>query len=206
MLRISVTDLESFRYFKNLEDRTLDDLLADLAHVSPPTPKMAAGKALASFFETARIGDTEEVLVDGWQFFFDLDAAVPLPVVREMKVEETINTPCGPVTLVGKVDGLDGLTVRDQKLTDSLDAEGRYVDSLQWRSYLTMFGARRFIYDVLVGKLDEKQQTVTVREYHPLTFYSYPGMREDVERAVCELAEVVSANQEKIAALRAAHK
>ena len=204
MLRLSVSDLESLRYFKTMEDRTLDNLLAELAHVSAPTPKMQAGKAMAQFFENASEGELESITVNGWQLDFELDAAIPLPVVREMKVEEIIQTPSGPVTLVGKVDGLDGLTVRDQKLTDSLDAEGRYVDSLQWRAYLVMFGARRFIYDVFVGRVNEADHVVTVREYHPLTFYSYPDMRADVERAVRELAEVVTANQGKIDVLRAA--
>src|SRR6185312_6852390 len=33
--------------------------------------------------------------------------------------------------------------------------------------------------------------SVTITEYHPLRFYAYPDMRADVERAVCDLAEVV---------------
>lgn len=204
MLRLSVSDLESLRYFKASEDRTLDDLLSDLAHVSTATPKMQAGHAMAAFFESAREGEMESAAVEGWHIDFELDAAIALPSVREMKVEEVIQTPSGAVTLVGKVDGLDGITVRDQKLSDSLDAESRYVDSLQWRAYLMMFGARRFIYDVFVGRVDEAKRVITVREYHPLTFYAYPEMRADVERAVGELAEVVTTNQSKIAAIRAA--
>ena len=32
---------------------------------------------------------------------------------------------------------------------------------------------------------------VTIRDLHRLTFYAYPDMRQDVERAVCELAAFI---------------
>jgi hypothetical protein len=203
MIRLSVTDLESLRYFKSAEDATLDKLLLDLAHVSAATPKMEAGGAMAKFFETV---DCESVVgnvtVDGWTLCFALDDAIDLPQVREMKIEQEFKTPSGLVTLVGKVDGFHGVTVRDQKLTESLDAEGRYIESLQWRAYLTMLGAKRFVYDVFVGKVVEEERTVLVREYHKLPFYAYPEMQADVTRAVCELAEVVARHQTEIDALK----
>jgi hypothetical protein len=203
MLRLSVTDLESMRYFKSAEDASLDKLILDLAHVSAPTAKMEAGRAMAKFFEGAEcdsiIGD---VKIDGWTLCFALDAEIDLPQVREMKIEQEFSTASGPVVLVGKVDGFHGVTVRDQKLTESLDAEGRYTDSLQWRAYLAMLGAKRFIYDVFVGKVVEEERTVLIREYHRLPFYAYPDMQSDITRAVGELAEIVTRYQDKIEALR----
>ena len=203
MMRLSVTDLESLRYFRTAEDASLDKLLLDLAHVSAPTPKMEAGRAMAKFFEAAQVGSiVDGSKVDGWTLCFDMDAEIDLPQVREMKVEQEYSTPSGPVTLVGKVDGFHGITVRDQKLTESLDAEGRYVDSLQWRSYLAMLGAQRFIYDVFVGKVVPEEKTILIREYHRLPFYSYPDMQADVSRAVADLAEIVARYQPQIAALK----
>lgn len=203
MIRLNVTDLESFRYYKTAEDATLSKLIEDLAHVSPPTRKMEAGRAMARFFETAKEGEIDATIVDGWRFVFAMEAEIALPVVREMKVEKVYKTPCGLVTLVGKADGLDGLTVHDQKLSDVLNAE-KYADSLQWRAYLDMFGARKFVYDVFVGKLHDIENVVTVTEYHPITFYAYPSMGADVERAVCELAEVVKDHSDEIESLRKA--
>lgn len=203
MMRLSVTDLESMRYFRTAEDASLDKLLLDLAHVSAPTPKMEAGRAMAKFFEAAQVGSiVDGSKVDGWTLCFDMDAEIDLPSVREMKVEQEYSTPSGPVTLVGKVDGFHGITVRDQKLTESLDAEGRYVDSLQWRAYLAMLGAQRFIYDVFVGKVVPEEKTILIREYHRLPFYSYPDMQADVSRAVADLAEIVARYQPQIAALK----
>jgi hypothetical protein len=88
------------------------------------------------------------------------------------------------------VDGLNGTTIHDQKLTERWDAE-RYLDSLQWRCYLDMFNASTFTYDVFQAKYD-RPKWVTVTEYHPMTFYAYPNLKADVQRAVDELAAVVA--------------
>ncbi len=190
MIRISVTDLESWRYWKANEDLGLAFLLTRLLHKDPPTPAMEAGRAFAKMFEHVRSGNLDEVTVDGWTFDFSaLNQEIAVPDVRELKAEVVISTPSGPVTLVGKVDGLDGTTVHDQKLTERWDAE-RYLDSLQWRVYLVMFGAKRFVYDVFQGRYDG--QRVTIYGYEAMPFFAYPGMRADVESAVAELAEIIS--------------
>lgn len=191
MIRLSVSDLESYRYWRANEDAPVGDLLERLAHTAPSTPQMEAGKALAKLFEHVTPRSIDEWEGDGWRFKFEIEGArMELPAIRELKGEIQIATPVGPVTLVGKVDGMEGVTVIDQKLTERFDAE-RYLDSLQWRAYLEMFRARRFRYDVFVGRYG-KDHDVTITEYHPLTFYAYPGMRADVEKAVRELAEVVA--------------
>ena len=191
MIRLSVSDLESWRYLKANEDATLEDIVARLSHKEPPTPQMEAGRALAKLFEevTPRSIDAW-TSGDGWRFRFEIDGArFALPAVRELKGEMVFATPSGPVTLVGMVDGLDGLVVSDQKLTERFDAE-RYLDSLQWRAYLVMFWAREFRYDIFVGKYDDREVTIT--EYHPIRFYAYPNIRDDVQRAVNDLAAVIA--------------
>lgn len=205
MLRISVSDLETYRYWKDAEDSTMTDLVARLTKQEPPTPQMAAGAAFASLMENAETGsDLDAAKVDGWEFVFQIDCEFALPLVRELKAEVVFETPSGPVTLVGKVDGIDG-AVHDQKLTESFDAE-RYLDSLQWRAYLVMFGARTFIYDVFLAKYErgpggknaegayvkgDPTGKIYVTEYHRLPFYAYADMHADVQHAVNELAEVI---------------
>lgn len=207
MIRISASDLEGFRYWKGREDSSLEELIARLSHAEPPTRQMEAGRAFAKLMETASDGVVDIATVDGWTFdFSDLDAA---PLVRapyrEIKGEKVYATPHGPVTLVCKTDGLDGRRIHDQKLTERWDAE-KYLDSLQWRAYLDIFDAHAFVYDVFVGRYargfyggndydsplpDDPQQCVNVVEYHPMTFYRYPNLAADVERAVSELAGVI---------------
>jgi hypothetical protein len=208
VIRISVSDLETWRYWKASEHSTLAELIARLTKQEPTTPQMEAGAAFAKLMEHASERSMHMEEVDGWEFFFDLDGEIALPPVRELKAEIIFETPSGPVMLVGKVDGIDG-KIHDQKLTEDFDPE-RYLDSLQWRSYLLMFGAREFVYDVFRAKYERaKGHTdddgvyhkgaiigppdgrITVLEYHPLRFYSYPNIRADVHRAVCELAEVI---------------
>jgi hypothetical protein len=189
VIRLRVTDLETLRYWKANEDATVDDLVARLTHKEPPTAAMEAGHAFALLMETAQDQALVSAESEGWSFYFDLDGEVALPRVRELKGEAVFETPHGPVTLVGKVDGIEGLTIHDQKLSEKFDAE-RYLDSLQWRAYLAIFGATKFVYDIFVCRRDDARREVAIYDYHPLPFYAYPQMRADLEKAVCELADV----------------
>lgn len=190
-LRISVSDLDSYRYWKDAEDQDLEALLKRLRGDEPASPAMLAGSAFHKLMEHADVGEILGQDVDGWRFRFslDMDAEIALPPIRELKAEHPLDTPSGRILLVGKVDAMDGLTVRDYKLTERFDAE-RYVDSLQWRAYLMMFGGNRFVYDVFqAGYADD---LVTIYDYHELSFYPYPDMEKDVLREVHELAEIVA--------------
>jgi hypothetical protein len=195
-LRVSVSDLDSYRYYRQNEDMTLEECLARLRHTTPATPAMMAGRALHSILENASYDETEAITVksDGFQFNFACDVDLSVPVVRELKGEVEIETPSGLVTLVGVVDAMD-TAIYDYKLTGRFDAE-RFADSYQWRCYLHMFGANRFVYRVFVGQENsagigfdgEPFSDWTIREYHELPVYRYPGMEEDVKREVSEFA------------------
>lgn len=189
MIRMSVSDLESYRYWKAMETGDLQLLITRLQHREIPTPEMMAGRAFAKLMENAAEETILQQDVDGWRFAFNLDTEFSIPPVRELKAEQEFDTPNGPVLLVGKVDGLRGLAVHDQKLTERFDAE-RYTDSLQWRAYLTMFEATEFVYDVFVCTY--AGNFVNIYDYQRLPFYAYPEMRKDVELAVSELAEVIT--------------
>lgn len=215
MIRISVSELETVRYWHMREDASFDDLIADLTKKVSPTPQMEAGRALAKLFERATPSDYVTAEQDGWSFDFSkLDAEMPISPMRELKGEKIYKTPAGDVTLVGVVDGMVAKHVRDQKLTERWDAE-KYTDSLQWRAYLDMFEADAFTYDVFVGRYnlgDDRPAArsfdtydhgigddgpppakwVEVTDYHQLTFYRYPDMRRDVVGAVTELATIIS--------------
>lgn len=184
-MRISVSDLDCYRYYKTHEDVTLEDCLAQLRRETPPSPSMMAGRALHCALETSQCGD-EQISIDkdGFRFHFLCDAALSVPAVRELKGEMSINTPSGPVTLVGVVDAIDS-AVTDYKLTSRFEAE-RFADSYQWRCYLMMFGMNRFVYKVFVGQDDDGEWLI--REYHELPVYRYPGMEDDVRREVSEFA------------------
>lgn len=183
-MRISVSDLDAYRYYRDNEDAELDDLLARLRRETPPTAQMLAGTALHAALENAQ-EDTAVLEANGHKFKFVAECDVYLPQVRELKGEMQIQTPIGPVTLVGVVDAIGG-DIQDHKLTARFDAE-RYAASYQWRCYLLMFGGRRFVYNVFVGKEDSANQYL-IYEFHRFPLYAYPALREDVEREVGQFA------------------
>lgn len=189
MIRLSVTHLDMYRYWRDTEDVTLSTLIERLTGKEPPSQGMLAGKAFHSLLENAREGEIRSAEMDGFQFEFDVESAIALPEVRELKAECDFSTPYGLVTLVGKVDAINGQSVHDYKLTERFEAE-RYTDSFQWRAYLTMFNARTFVYDVFQARYDLPQ--IIVYDYHRMEFHAYPGMREDVQREVTGLAEIVA--------------
>lgn len=197
MIRLSVTDLDSYLYWRDDEDMDFEELLKRLRGESEPTDAMMAGRAFHKLFELAEYGqELGSPLVDGWQFVFAIEREIALPTIRELKAEIELHTPSGPVTLVGKVDSLHGKIVHDYKLTERFDIE-RYADSYQWRAYLSMFGASQFVYDVFVARYDEQPTSqgfrrATVYDYQRFPVHAYPGMSADVERAVAGLAEIVA--------------
>lgn len=188
-MRLSVTELDGFRYWKSAEDMDLDAFLARMRKQEPPSPKMLAGRALHSILEDAQVGEVAVAERDGFSFTFEADCSLQMLPVREMKGEIGLHTSSGLVTLVGIVDGLDG-GIYDHKLTERFDAEN-YANSYQWRCYLTMFGAQRFTYNVFEGR-EKDINTWVIYGFHPLTFYAYPGMADDVQREVNELAAFVA--------------
>lgn len=189
-MRISVTDLDSWRYYKASEDMDIEALLRRLRKEEPPTQAMLAGRALHKVLEHAEVGDLPTASAEGFTFKFLADCAIPLLPVRELKGEMEIATPYGVATLVGVVDGADG-GVHDYKLTERFDAE-RYAESYQWRCYLTMFKARRFTYQVFEGREGDAPNEWLIHGFHPFTLYAYEGMERDVRREVSELAGFIA--------------
>ena len=186
-MRLSVSGLDAYRRYRDTEDGDLEALLRQLRKQEPPSRPMLAGSAFHSVLEHAGPGSLDYAEANGFKFRLQVDCDLPLPAIRELKGEVPLVTKSGPVTLVGVVDGMDGVEVWDHKLTARFDAE-RYAESYQWRCYLTMFGGSKFTYNIFVGKDDQELDEWVITEYHPLTFYAYPAMRDDVLREVEQFA------------------
>lgn len=203
MIRLSVTDLETFRHWKDRDDTTVEQLLAELRGQVEPSHQMQASRAFHQVLEHIKPGEELSQLrhPDGWIFDIDFDGELYIPPIRELKAERIWQTPSGPVTLVGKVDNLSGLTVADYKLSERFEAE-RYLDSYQWRAYLAMFSAQRFVYHVFQCAYGtQNPYHVEIYELHHLPFDRYPEMLLDLDEVIDELAAFVKDNvPEKVAA------
>lgn len=183
-LRVSTTEIDLLRRFYDEEDADLADLVRQLRRLMPSTEAMEAGSALHKALETAEPGDHKGFEQDGFTFSFETDVAIQLPAIREMKATATYEIEDTTVTLVGKVDAIHGRKVFDHKFTARFDAD-RYLDSYQWRIYLDLFGADAFQWNIFVA-IESAPRNYLIRDFHNLTMHRYPGMREDVERALAD--------------------
>lgn len=183
-LRVSATDLDQLRYYREADDMELADLIARLKHLMPSSEAMEAGTALHKALELAEPGEHKGFEQDGFTFSFETDAELDLPVIREMKATAEFLFDDVVVTIVGKVDAIHGKRVDDHKFTAKFDAD-RYLDSYQWRLYLHIFGADEFRWNIFEA-LESAPRNYLIRHVHPLRMHRYPGLAEDVERELRE--------------------
>jgi hypothetical protein len=188
-IRISATDLDALRYYMQDEESDLSALLRQLRREEPPTLAMMAGTAFHKAIEAADYGTIEHLSADGFAFELAVDGDLPIPAIREVKATRDYVVGDVMVTLVGKVDAVMGRLIFDHKLTSSFDAE-RYLQGLQWRVYLEIFGTDEFRWNVFEGAASaEDDHRWKVRSLHVLPMHRYPGMADDVERAVAGFVE-----------------
>jgi hypothetical protein len=190
-LSLSVTDLDAFRRYREMEEMTLAELLRQLRREDPPNEAMLAGTALHSILETSAGDDLVSVQRNGFSFRFNVDAEISLAPIRELSGRQDYVIDGETVTLRGRVDEMDGITITDHKLTKNFDAQ-RYADRYQWRCYLSIFGASRFIYNLFIGeKAGESDGGIEwdVYDFHQLTLYRYPELESDVVRELTRYVE-----------------
>lgn len=193
MLRLSVSTVDAYRFWREHEDAPVEELIAKLRGLKTPESRpMALGKAFHKALELSTIGVFDVLESDGFVFEFPCDVCLSLPELREVKAEKVYFVAGHYVEVVGVVDTLDGRSVEDHKTTAKFDAE-RFSDSYQWRLYLDMFDADVFRWNVFEIK-DEGGALIEIRSFHPLTQYRYPGMGADVNAMLCEVLAFVESH------------
>lgn len=192
-LRLSVTDLDAYLFFKN-SDQEPEELMRRLRREEPPTPAMATGSAFHTALEFAQAGTFIALEAEGYTFNVLGDVTLALPELRELKAEQPVYiNPTLGVTLVGKVDAIEGLTVHDHKTTAKFDSE-RFFDAYQWRFYLEMFKADTFQWNCFeLKETGFKEYDVT--GFHQLRQYRYPGMAADCADLLREFLEFLGISQ-----------
>lgn len=192
-MRISVTDLETYREYVRSPAKDLAWVLGRLRRKTPPSDAMLAGRAFHRALERIqRGGAVDEVSMDGFTFRFQADIDLDLPVIRETRIRSDIQTGHGPVTLSGIIDAQFWDTIYDHKLAAWMDLDN-YHRSYQWRCYLVMSGANRFVYNIFIGEVPKDEPRVReIVGFEPLTFYRYPGIDEDVARQAGQFAQFLA--------------
>lgn len=166
MKKVSVTTLEKFRRY--------------LADASPYDTKESVIDSIKGLFtgnDKTRIGSAYHKIIegryesmpngsiltkaDGLTFWFTEDQAAPAlfyksqhnKVVYEMPVSKVYEVPGFlPIQVVGRIDGMEGIKVRDTKTRFRHVDQSDYTESVQWKFYLDMVGERQFFYDVFEFK------------------------------------------------------
>jgi len=194
-VRISATNLESFRRWRDDSDADMAELLAYLRRQTPPSQAMAAGSAFHKVLELASYGDVlERVERDGFTFQFDVEGEFCLPQIRELKLETRRVVGGEPVTLVGVVDTLEGRRADDHKLTARPDAEN-YAPSAQWRCYLDWFDCDVFQYNLFHGYNPAGDPGLyIIKDVVEVQFCRYPSLADDVEALVSEFVAFCKVN------------
>lgn len=157
-LKVSVTDLESFRLFRTQEWMTFDKLMHSLLRTEPENMHMAAGTALHTFLQHAERRSYDDAEEGRFRFIFNMDEELVLSPLREMRASKVYDVGGVRLDVRGRVDGFDGTQVDDHKLKGkAVDAE-TYGDSAQWKLYLDILGGKAFNYNLFVATIKEKDE------------------------------------------------
>lgn len=180
-----VSNIESFRRWREDEDQTIEDLVRFIT-IDEPSEAMQAGTAFHRALEFAPEGKHETLRANGYTFHLPDDGVVELPAIRELRAYGQY----GGLNVTGQVDGLHGRLVIDHKTTSWCDPE-RYLAGCQWKFYLDIFGADVFRWHIFqvkeIGPLE-----YDVAPPQVLTAYRYPEMHaycEQLAEAYLEFAK-----------------
>ncbi|MDR0219229.1 MAG: hypothetical protein LBI71_10155 [Enterobacteriaceae bacterium] len=192
MIRLSATNIEAYRRWSANPDTEVNELVDYLLKRTEPTEAMEAGSAFHKVLENSAQG--ELTTVESGRFLFDfteMDGELALPDIRERKLEKPFVVDGEPVTFVGVVDAMDTTTIYDHKLTAQLNPEN-YTDSMQWRCYLDWFGLSRFTYNLFHKYQPAREPGLyKIKEFMPVTFYSYPDIHSDVMNVASGLVQFI---------------
>lgn len=86
-----------------------------------------------------------------------------------------------PVRVTGHADWLLGLDMLELKTSEKPIAPDKYVDSMQWRAYVLIFGVERIVYRQVQLEASKHDGSYFVRHIEDVVVgYAYPKLRDDV--------------------------
>jgi hypothetical protein len=190
MMTFRVSEVESFRQWREDDDAELETLLARLRGQTPPSEAMLAGTAFHKALEEAPAAEHSELRALGYTFKLMGDFELAIPAIREIRASKTYVGDGFAVTVSGQLDAIEGKRVEDHKTTGRVDFE-RYLAGYQWRLYLDIFGADVFRWNVFEIECHEDEEPFGrvwgVYEAHRLEQYRYPDMGADCARLALDL-------------------
>lgn len=191
-MRLSVTDIESYRLFMSEEAEwmTEERFLAGLVGPRVETPAMAVGNAFEGMLAMPEGFDEYQ-----WRGGYRASGAEMvtargyLPARGAWQVK--LQCPYAGHIVVGKIDLLHGTHVFDVKTTgNTIDAE-KYLHSYQWRFYLDLLRASVFTYVVYRVSV-EADNYLRVIDVASINAFGYDGLTGDCARLVGSCVEYLT--------------
>ena len=142
--RVSVTSIDSYRYFVSSEMET-EAHIRRLLRLEPPTEAMRTGiefhQMLENFFQRR----------SPMPVFMNAHTVLMRPDAMEVPVHRLYDIRGRTVRLGGRIDAVRGLTIIDYKTTSRTINLEKYADAFQWQAYLDLYPtAKHFRYDVFL--------------------------------------------------------
>lgn len=188
--RISVTLLDAYNTFLHTNEEsygfnlTYEMLANQIKGIFVPSDKMKIGTKLHEFIEGEPISVGQIVDYETGDFVITKEiydtinnfrATYP-HMIHELKATKKVQIGIDTITLVGKVDGINGYEVHDHKFTGRIDLE-KYYESYQWRYYLWMWDQMHsFVYNLF--KVDHWEDPNKI-DGEQFVMYPYDGLEDD---------------------------
>lgn len=202
--RISVSILESFRrYMAGVSSWDTEKALLDkLQGKFTGTDKTKIGHAFHKIIED-EVSEPSDLIVQG--IFFSLDQVeIACKYVnnhphmfKEILGKMLVETNHFVMQVSSRVDGVEGIEIRDTKTKFREPNFMEYYDSFQWRLYLEIFKCDVFWYDVFEiqnYKGNEDLTGVNIVAHEPYQCLRYDALSQEVEDLINRLANWIHAN------------
>lgn len=181
MITVRATTVESFRLYS---DPDVDFISADEmdARLLGKSSESSAAARLGTDFHAAVAGTYVGATL------FDQKSVQKARrgldgVPSEVHGSTLIDVHGTPVLLTGHADYLLGLDLLDLKTSAKPIPPDRHADSLQWRCYCIIFGAKRITYRHV--QLDENEDGIVyAKSIDDVQMYHYPDLHSDVVRCL----------------------
>lgn len=187
MIRISATDLESFRLACTADiPNKEEELIAKITGAKWEPSWQALGgiawhKCLEKKDHVSRLADNVELVkMDGFVFILDDIYAAQNYIGPGTWEVKTLLKIGNDINVVCKGDHLRGVCCQDNKTKWSPVDLSDYDQSLQWRLYLDAFHCSVFRYNCFDFKPPKNPGDVCIlKDILSTRYYPYPGMREE---------------------------
>lgn len=173
-LKLRPTLLESFRLYQDFDWMEESSLIESIKGEFVPT-------------EIVDVGTDYHLMLEDKQpkhgSYFEMESfyhyRLKTSGINEVKSSATINTDYGDVLISAMCDVLDGLVIHENKTSFKPFQAEKYLDSLQWKCYLHVFGCNEARYHVY--KLINTKDGIVTQERNDLSMFRYDNMAKDIE-------------------------